>query len=136
MEFETYTSLGFKKLDEETFQKVVTDSEMLIGILIRNYYDLHDINEDLNSNDNFLKFRATQYEKAICIQCEYADDIGGSSLVEQQQSNLSDVTIGRTHLSRSNSPANTATFSNSGVYLPAYQLLGSTGLLYRGVDSH
>lgn len=136
MDYETYTSLGFKKLDKDSFEKVVTDSELLISNVVHNYYDSHDINDDLNSEDIFTKFKASQYEKAICVQCEYANEVGGSSLFEQQQSNLSDVNIGRTHLSRSNSPTNAVTYGNSGVYLPAYTLLSSTGLLYCGVDSH
>lgn len=136
MDYETYTNLGFKKLDKDSFEKVITDSEFLISNVVHNYYDLHDTKDDLNSEDIFAKFKANQYEKAICIQCEYANEVGGSSLFEQQQSNLSDVSIGRTHLSRSNSPTNAVTYGNSGVYLPAYTLLSSTGLLYCGVDSH
>lgn len=136
MDYETYTNLGFKKLDKISFEKVVMNSELLISNLAHNYYDSHDIADDLNSEDPFDKFRVSQYGKAICVQCEYADEVGGSSLLEQQQSSLSDVNIGRTHLSRASNPINAVTYGNSGVYLPAYALLSSAGLLYCGVDSH
>ena len=136
MEFARYTELGFNKLDNDSFNKVIASSQLLVGNLAKDYYEFHDIQKDLNSDDDFIKFRANQFQKAICVQCEFADDLGASSLVEQQKAGITDVQIGRTHLQQSSNPVNSVTYGKSGVYLPAYELLVHTGLLYRGVDSH
>lgn len=134
MDYSTYTDLGFKKLDENVFDNVVTDSEVLISNLTLDYYRLHDIDDDLNSDNLFLKYKATQYQRAICLQCEYANELGDGSLIGQQLTALTDVQIGRTHLQRTSNAANSVTYGKSGVVKSAYDILGRTGLLYRGVD--
>jgi len=134
MDYAVYTELGFKRLDKDSFEKVITDSEVLISNLTLDYYRLHDIDDDLKSDNSFLKYKATQYQRAVCLQCEYADTLGDGSLVGQQLTALTDVQIGRTHLQRTSNAANGVTYGKSGVVKSAYDILGRTGLLYRGVD--
>ncbi|MQS44247.1 hypothetical protein [Companilactobacillus mishanensis] len=135
MDYLIYKKLGFTRLSEEQFKKVITDSELLISSLTRDFYNFHSITDDLNSNDDFFVYRATQYQTAIAIQCDFADESGATNLLQQQTAGLTDVTIGRTHLSRTGNLFNSLTYGKSGVVKTAYDILGNTGLLYRGVSS-
>lgn len=134
MDFETYKKLGFSKLNEKQFKSVSADSEMLISNLTQDFYELHNLDDDLSSDDSFLKYRATQYQKAICLQCDFANEVGASTPYGQQAGALTDVQIGRTHLQRTSNAVNNVTYGKSGVVSTAYNILGRTGLLYRGVD--
>lgn len=136
LSFDRYKELGFVRLSEDSFNKVVNDADLLLSALTRDFYNFHSIEDDLQSKDEFLVYRATQYQKAIAAQCDFADESGASNLFEQQDAALTDVSIGRTHLQRSNNLFNNLTYGKSGVSITAYSLLAGTGLLYRGVNSH
>lgn len=136
LSYDRYKELGFVRLDKDSFDKVVNDSELLISALTRDFYELHSIDDDLQSEDEFFVYRATQYQKAIAVQCDFADEAGASNLLEQQQSALTDVSIGRTHLQRSSNLFGNLTYGKSGVVKTALDVLAGTGLLYRGVNSH
>ena len=134
MDYATYKKLNFSILNQDEFEEVITKSEILISNLTRDFYQLHNLEDDLDSSDKFIVYRAIQYQKAICLQCEYAHELGAAGLLGQQQTGLTDVQIGRTHIQRNNNAANSVTLGKSGVIKEAADLLGSTGLLYRGVD--
>lgn len=136
MNYQTYQDFGFTKLNQSDFDKVVNDSQTLIDNLTRDYYQINNVEDDLTSRDTFKQFKAKQYQKAICLQCEFANELGASSLLGQQQASLTGVTIGRTHIEQGGNVVNLATYGKSGVSKVAASMLSRTGLLYRGVDSH
>lgn len=137
LDYQTYKDLGFKKIESQAeFDKVEADSELLVSNLTQNYYDFHDLKSDLNSDNSFLVYRAKQYQRAICLQCEFATELGASTPLGQQNTALTDVQIGRTHLQKTSNSVNSVTYAKSGVVLTAYNVLGRTGLLYRGVDHY
>lgn len=134
--FAKYTELGFNKLKESEFDNVITDSELLISNLTRDFYGLHSIDADLDSSVPFYKYRANQYLKAIALQCEFADGSGASTPFEQQASGLTQVVIGRTTLQHGSNPLDSVLYGDTGVIKTAVDVLAHTGLLYRGVNSH
>lgn len=135
MDFMTYTKLGFTTLTEEQFNGQYNDAKLLIDNLTNDYYVMQDVSDDLSSDVPFLVFRATQYQKAIAYQCEFAVASGASTIYEQKAGNLKTVSVGRTSLSTDGNSISDATYGNTGVVTTAVDLLARTGLLYRGVRS-
>lgn len=133
MDFMTYTKLGFTTLTEEQFNGQYNDAKLLIDNLTNDYYVMQDVSDDLSSDVPFLVFRATQYQKAIAYQCEFAVASGASTIYEQKAGNLKTVSVGRTSLSTDGNSISDATYGNTGVVTTAVDLLARTGLLYRGV---
>ena len=133
MDFTTYTKLGFTALTEEQFTAQYNDAKLLIDNLTNDYYVMHDVADDLSSDVSFYAYRATQYQKAIAYQCEFAVASGASTIYEQKAGNLKSVSVGRTSLSTDGNPISDATYGNTGVVTTAVDLLIRTGLLYRGV---
>lgn len=133
MDFATYTKLGFTTLTEEQFKNQSNDAKLLIDNLTNDYYVTHDVSDDLSSDVPFLVYRATQYQKAIAYQCEFAADSGASTIYEQKADNLKTVSVGRTSLSTDGNSISDATYGNTGVVTTVVDLLARTGLLYRGV---
>lgn len=133
MDFATYTSLGFTTLTEEQFRGQCNDAKLLIDNLTNDYYVMNDVSDDLSSDVPFLVYRATQYQKAIAYQCEFAIASGASTIYEQKAGNLKTVSVGRTSLSTDGNSISDATYGNTGVVTTAVDLLARTGLLYRGV---
>ena len=72
MDFMTYTKLGFTTLTEEQFNGQYSDAKLLIDNLTNDHYVMQDVSDDLSSDVPFLVFIATQYQKAIAYQCEFA----------------------------------------------------------------
>ena len=133
MDFATYTSLGFTTLTEEQFKGQYNDAKLLIDNLTNDYYVMNDVSDDLSSDVPFIVYRATQYQKAIAYQCEFAVASGASTIYEQKTGNLKTVSVGRTSLSTDGNSISDATYGNTGVVTTAVDLLAKTGLLYRGV---
>lgn len=133
MDFATYTKLGFTTLTEEQFKGQYNDAKLLIDNLTNDYYVMNDVSDDLSSDVPFLVYRATQYQKAIAYQCEFAVASGASTIYEQKAGDLKTVSVGRTSLSTDGNSINDATYGNTGVVTTAVDLLARTGLLYRGV---
>ena len=133
MDFATYTSLGFTTLTEEQFNGQYNDAKLLIDNLTNDYYVMNNVSDDLSSDVPFIVYRATQYQKAIACQCEFAVASGASTIYEQKAGNLKTVSVGRTSLSTDGNPISDATYGNTGVVTTAVDLLAKTGLLYRGV---
>ncbi|MGK4058286.1 hypothetical protein AB0Y04_00945 [Loigolactobacillus coryniformis] len=133
MDFATYTRLGFTTLTEEQFKNQYNDAKLLIDNLTNDYYVTYDVSDDLSSDVPFLVYRATQYQKAIAYQCEFAVASGASTIYEQKADNLKTVSVGRTSLSTDGNSISDATYGNTGVVTTAVDLLARTGLLYRGV---
>lgn len=135
MDFETYTELGFKKLKQEEFDSVIDDSELLIEEVTRHFYDpyFHSLETDLSSNDDFHVYRATQYEKAIALQCEFEFESGLNSPVARANNDVKSISIGRTSIQSNGAGTTLVTYGNSGVVKTAISMLTRTGLLYAGV---
>ncbi|WP_285110394.1 hypothetical protein [Pediococcus sp. AC40] len=137
MDYQTYQELGFTKLSQDEFNSVITDSELLLQQVTRNFYDpyFHSLKDDLNSDDAFLVYRAMQYEKAIAMQCEFEFESGLNSPVARADNDVKSVSIGRTTIQSDGSGIDAVTYGNSGVVRSAISMLVNTGLMYRGVDS-
>ena len=135
MDFMTYTKLGFATLTEEQFNGQYNDAKLLIDNLTNDYYVMHDVSDDLSSDVPFIVYRATQYQKAIAYQCEFAVASGASTIYEQKAGDLKTVSVGRTSLSIDGNSISDATYGNTGVVTTAVDLLARIGLLYRGVRS-
>lgn len=133
MDFATYTKLGFTTLTEDQFKGQYNDAKLLIDNLTNDYYVMHDVSGDLSSDVPFIVYRATQYQKAIAYQCEFAVASGASTIYEQKAGDLKTVSVGRTSLSTDGNSISDATYGNTGVVTTAVDLLVRTGLLYRGV---
>lgn len=133
MDYAEYTKLGFDKLQQSEFDAQRNDAKLLIDNLTNDYYVMHDVSDDLSSDVPFLVYRATQYQKAIAYQCEFAVASGASTIYEQKAGNLKSVSVGRTSLSTDGNSISDATYGNTGVVTTAVDLLARTGLLYRGV---
>lgn len=133
MDFMMYTKLGFTTLTEEQFNGQYSDAKLLIDNLTNDHYVMQDVSDDLSSDVPFLVFRATQYQKAIAYQCEFAVASGASTIYEQKAGDLKTVSVGRTSLSTDGNSISDATYGNTGVVTTAVDLLARTGLLYRGV---
>lgn len=133
MDYAEYTKLGFDKLQQSEFDAQRNDAKLLIDNLTNDYYVMHDVSDDLSSDVPFLVYRATQYQKAIAYQCEFAVASGASTIYEQKAGNLKSVSVGRTSLSTDGNSISDATYGNTGVVTTAVDLLIRTGLLYRGV---
>lgn len=135
MDFETYTKLGFKKLKQEEFDSVIDDSKLLIEEVTRHFYDpyFNSLETDLSSDDDFHIYRATQYEKAIALQCEFEFESGLNSPVARANDDVKSISIGRTSIQSNGAGTALVTYGNSGVVKTAISMLTRTGLLYTGV---
>ena len=136
MIYKDYSGLGFTKLDETAFKAVSIDSEVLIENVTNDFYVFHNIAKDLTSDDEFDVYRAKQYQKAIALQCEFADETGASTPYPQHLQDVTQVSIDRTSITQNGNPITSTTYGNSGVVNAAIDVLVRTGLLYRGVNSH
>jgi hypothetical protein len=136
LDFATYQQLGFTKItDEAQFKAVITDSELLIDNLTSDFYLINGLQADLTSDVAFYNYRANAYQRALCVQCEFADEADASTPYEQAEQGLTEVEIGRTTLQQGGGAANAVTYGNTGVCKIAIDILSRTGLLYRGVRS-
>lgn len=111
-------------VDEATFAKLIGDVESTIDMATRDYYQINDLNSDLNSR------RVHDFKRAVAEQVDYLNFIGGSKSYEQAYDDLKSISIGRLNLT----PNQTAVSSSKGgLCQEAYQLLAKQGLLWRGV---
>ena len=137
LSYDTYTQLGFKALTQEQFEKQVAIAQTLVENITNQFYadgSEHTIENDLNSTDSFIKRRALIYEKAICMQCEFAQEYGATP-AEQTSGAINSVHIGNASISyNKNATIGNFTYGNSGVSMLAYNILYPTGLLYSGVS--
>lgn len=110
-------------VDEATFAKLIGDVESTIDMATRDYYQINDLNSDLNSR------RVHDFKHAIAEQVDYLNYIGSSKSYEQFDDDLKSISIGRLNLT----PNQTAVSSSKdGLCLESYQLLAKQGLLWRG----
>lgn len=111
-------------VDEATFAKLIGDVESTIDTATRDYYQINDLNSDLNSR------RVHDFKHAIAEQVDYLNYIGSSKSYEQAEDDMKTLSIGRLNLT----PNQTAiSSSKGGLCLESYQLLAKQGLLWRGV---
>lgn len=111
-------------VDEATFAKLIGDVESAIDTATRDYYQINDLNSDLNSR------RVHDFKHAIAEQVDYLNYIGSSKSYEQAEDDMKTLSIGRLNLT----PNQTAVSSSKGgLCLESYQLLAKQGLLWRGI---
>lgn len=111
-------------VDESTFAKLIGDAESTIDMATRDYYQINDLNSDLNSR------RVHDFKRAVAEQVDYLNFIGSSKSYEQAEDDMKTLSIGRLNLT----PNQTAVSSSKGgLCQEAYQLLAKQGLLWRGV---
>lgn len=133
MNYKDYTNLGFTKLKQEQFENQLADATMLIDNLTNDCYVINDIVDDLTSAVPFFAYRAKQYEKAICLQCEFAEEAGASTPLEQSMGAPKSVAVGRTTLTYDSNAVIDVTYGSSGIVKTAVDVLARTGLLSRAV---
>lgn len=135
--YDTYTQLGFKALTQEQFEKQVAIAQTLVENVTNQFYadgSEHTIEQDLKSTDNFIRRRALIYEKAICMQCEFAQEYGATP-ASQTSGAINSVHIGNASISYNKSATvEDFTYGNSGVSMLVFNILYPTGLLYSGVS--
>lgn len=135
--YDTYTQLGFKALTQEQFEKQVAIAQTLVENVTNQFYadgSEHTIEQDLQSTDSFIKRRALIYEKAICLQCEFAQEYGATP-ASQTSGAINSVHIGNASISYNKSATvENFTYGNSGVSMLVFNILYPTGLLYSGVS--
>lgn len=136
LNYDTYTGLGFKALNQSQFENQVAVAQTAIELITNQFYAdgaEHTIENDLQSADGFIKRRALTYEKAICMQCEFAENYGATP-AEQTSGNVRSVHIGNASIDYSkDSSISDFTYGNSGVAMQVVNVLYPTGLLYAGV---
>lgn len=136
IDYAEYQNLGFTKLTKEQFDGEKEMANVLIENITQCYYSDyygHLLTNDLNSTDNFIKRRATLYEKAICVQCEFQADFGSSPMEQAQNQSINSISIGKTAINYGKNTNISYTKGDSGVCTLAYRMLYPTGLLYTGV---
>lgn len=111
-------------VDEEAFNKLISDAESTIDMATRDYYQTNDLDSDLNVR------RVHDFKHAVAEQVDYLNYIGSSKSYEQVEDDMKSLSIGRLNLT----PNQTAvSASKGGLCQEAYQLLAKQGLLWRGV---
>lgn len=130
LEFKEYQNMGHTKItDEATFKKVEQASEDLFNAVTRDYYVIDDIEKDSD------QLRVLLFKKALAVQCEFLNDIGALTPYEIAQQQVSNVSVGRTHIENGGSGINGSTSGKTGIYNLAMANLARTGLLYRGIKT-
>ncbi|WP_283601210.1 hypothetical protein [Ligilactobacillus aviarius] len=136
LSYDTYTQLGFKALTQEQFKKQVAIAQTLVENITNQFYadgSEHTIEQDLQSTDSFIKRRALIYEKAICMQCDFAQEYGATP-AEQTTGAINSVHIGNASINyNKGATVDDVTYGNSGVSMLVFNILYPTGLLYSGV---
>lgn len=126
--YEEYIDLGFTEIDETEFEKLLPKASDVIDSVTSYFYQFKDINEDV------IKFRRTQFKKAVSAQVEYFDELGGHTTESINSKNIQTFSAGRTSVSlggKNQSSSNEQ--ERSIVSSDAINYLRITGLLYRGV---
>ena len=125
--FKEYNDMGFSRVpDEDAFNKVEPYAEILFDVQTKNFYRIHDLENDVPE-------RAKLFKRALALQVEFSHDVGVATPYEVAQNNVTHFSVGRTSVDSGD--IRTATRGNTGLYSVAYSLLVRTGLLYRGVCS-
>ena len=136
LSYDTYKQLGFKTLTQDQFEKQIAIAQTLVENITNQFYadgSENTIEKDLQSTDSFIKRRALIYEKAICMQCEFAEEYGATP-AEQTSGAINSVHIGNASISyNKNATIENFTYGNSGVSMQVFNILYPTGLLYAGV---
>lgn len=120
-------------LSQDDFNKVIDNSTAIIEDATNDFYVLNSIDDDLNSSDDFKRFKATMYLKAIARQVVFANWDGGDGSAQSINDGVADVQFGRTHLQKTSVPSD-STVGDTGLCFNAYHCLYRTGLLFAGVD--
>ena len=130
LDFEEYKQMGRTKItDGSEFKNVEQASEDLFNAVTRDYYVFNNIEKDSD------QLRVLLFKKALAIQCEFLNDIGALTPYEIAQQQVSNVSVGRTHIESGGSGINGSASGKTGIYNLAMANLARTGLLYRGIKT-
>ena len=100
LSYDTYSQLGFKALTEEQFDKQIAIAQSLVESITNNFYadgSPNSIANDLKNDDSFIRNRAKVYEKAVFMQCEFAQQYGATP-VDQTTGAVNSVHISNTSI--------------------------------------
>ncbi|ASD50627.1 MAG TPA: hypothetical protein DCR08_06360 [Lactobacillus sp.] len=125
LSFEDYLKLGYDAVDSNAFDESVRKAERMINRATRDFYVIHNIEEDT------FVLRVQAFKRAICEQVDFINAGGGTSY-DMANSNFSSVSIGRLSLTPGDKVSNRVV---AGLCREAYTILAHYGLLYRGVTS-
>nr|WP_321314935.1 hypothetical protein [uncultured Ligilactobacillus sp.] len=126
--YSEYKNMGFSKItNEEKFKELESTAEVLFNAVTNQYYIRHPIESDVDT------IRVNLFKRALCLQCEYANDLNASTPYELNAlGQINSVSIGRTHI-QTNSNAENTNYGTSGIYGLAFTLLTQAGLVKRRV---
>lgn len=127
--YSDYENMGFHKItSKDKFEELESTAEVLFNAITNQYYVKHSIEEDVDT------IRVNLFKRALCLQCEYANDLNASTPYELNSlGQINSVSIGRTHI-QTNNNAESTNYGSSGIYGLAFTLLTQAGLVRRSVD--
>lgn len=136
--FKEYQELGYTRIDsEDLFKQYEHSAEKQIDITTRYFYNpslnAHSLTVDQAADVPWVKFRAAQFKEAIALQCDYFDEVGADTPVGIANSDLSNLTIGRTTLAKSSNVGST-NYGKTGLATGVVAILAQIGLLQRAVS--
>lgn len=134
LEFSDYTRLGFNTVDKDVFSDLLPKAtRQLDGLTLDFYKRKHNFQEDLQSDQDVLRYRAESFQIALGLTIDFMYESGITSTLELANANTPSVTIGRTHVDATNQ-AKALVSSAQGYVVPdeAVRQIAPYGLLYRG----
>lgn len=127
--YEEYQQLHFQDIDEESFDKVLMRATMAINS-VTNFRLL----KDDKLMDDWPDWMKEQFKQAVGLQIEYVAKTGIETAADaRDMGNISSSSIGDTTVSTTGK--SDAGSSDTSLYLSpdVLSILGSLGLLYKGV---
>lgn len=124
--FDEYASYGFSTIDN--FESIEANAESQFDAITQSYYVKNSIADDTDTD------RVAIFKKALALQCDFVAKTGITSPTDLVDKAVKSISIGRTSITRSQDYT-AVVDSSSGICYSALNLLGQTGLLFRGVGA-
>jgi hypothetical protein len=136
--FDEYKQLGYSPPEKgEEFDKLEKSAEKMINA-ITSYYDpyfgFHDLQTDILSSRKSSVYRAKTFKKAVAMQIDFMQSSKSLSNYDLQKNNVTSYSVDGTSMSFKNGVTEDLIYKSTGIFRPAYILLGQHGLLYGGVN--
>lgn len=134
LDFKTFKDLGFSQ-SQETFNELLPKAtRQLDGLTMDFYKRKHNLQEDLQSNQDVRRYRGEAFQISVGLTIEFMDETGVTSTIALANANTPNITIGRTHVDATN-PVKGLVNSSQGYVIPeeAVRQIAPYGLLYRGI---
>ncbi|MFT8392440.1 MAG: hypothetical protein ABF624_00345 [Liquorilactobacillus ghanensis] len=127
--FAEYASYGFSTIaDDSAFDPIEANAESQFDAVTQSYYVKNSIADDTDTD------RVAIFKKSLALQCDFVAKTGITSPTDLVDKDVKSISIGRTSITRSQDYT-AVVDSNSGICYSALNLLGQTGLLFRGVGA-